>query len=30
MTWTPLLWLSAVAAVSIALGFAGFRRRDVG
>ena len=30
MTWTPLLWLSAVAAVSIALGFAGFRRRDIG
>jgi ABC-2 type transport system permease protein len=30
LTWTPLLWLSAVAVVSMALGLAGFRRRDVG
>lgn len=30
LTWTPLLWLSAVAAVSMALGLLGFRRRDVG
>lgn len=30
MTWTPLVWLSAVAAVCMALGLAGFRRRDVG
>jgi ABC-2 type transport system permease protein len=30
LTWTPLLWLSALAVVSMALGLAGFRRRDVG
>jgi putative exporter of polyketide antibiotics len=30
MKWTPLVWLSAVTAVCMALGLAGFRRRDVG
>jgi ABC-2 type transport system permease protein len=30
MTWTPLLWLTGVAAVSMALGLAGLRRRDIG
>jgi ABC-2 type transport system permease protein len=30
LTWTPLLWLSALAVASMALGLAGFRRRDVG
>jgi ABC-2 type transport system permease protein len=30
MTWTPLLWLTGVAVVSMVLGLAGFRRRDIG
>lgn len=29
-TATPLLWLSAVAVAGLAVGLAGFRRRDIG
>ncbi|QQQ78971.1 ABC transporter permease [Saccharothrix sp. 6-C] len=30
LTATPLLWLTLVAAALVAIGFAGFRRRDIG
>jgi len=30
LTVAPLLWLTAIAAGLIAVGLAGFRRRDVG
>ncbi|WP_370616984.1 ABC transporter permease [Mumia sp. Pv 4-285] len=29
LSWPPLLWLTAVAAVLLAAGFVGFRRRDI-
>jgi ABC-2 type transport system permease protein len=29
MTWTPLIWLLAVAATSVVIGLAGFVRRDI-
>jgi ABC-2 type transport system permease protein len=29
MTWTPLVWLAAVAVASAVFGFAGFHRRDI-
>jgi ABC-2 type transport system permease protein len=30
LTWTPLLWLTALALALTVAGLAGFRRRDVG
>ncbi|NUO58643.1 MAG: ABC transporter permease [Hamadaea sp.] len=30
LTWPPLIWLSVLSVVLTALGFAGFRRRDIG
>ena len=30
MTWTPLVWLTVVAAASMAIGLVGLRRRDMG
>jgi ABC-2 type transport system permease protein len=29
MTWVPLLWLAALAAIALAVSYVGFRRRDI-